>query len=115
MSHTITESEIDFTCSEPWRKSYLDRSTASRRWSFQIPPDQLLDAFCPIPDPYETYEQWVRYHHYDVPEMTPSERRMEMEAVKMRLLIDPTPSEWLTERYTVCMRAQDEANANRDR
>ena len=115
MSHTITDSDIDFSCSGSWREFYLDRSITTRRCSFQIPLDQLADAFCTIPDPYESYEQYVRYYHYDLAEMMPSERRMEMDKVKARLLIDPSPNEWLTERYTACMKAQDEANTNRDR
>ena len=57
-----------------------------------------FDALYPLPDPYDTWEQWQQREHRDLAAMTPSQLRAEQEKLKLLLLYDPAPHGWFVER-----------------
>ena len=67
----------------------------------------FLDCVYPVPPEMPPGEQ---YFHEDITEMNDSQRRRELERVRLRLLLDPKPHPWLLERMDRLEEAFDHAN-----
>jgi hypothetical protein len=64
-------------------------------------PRRLLDGFCRKPDPFDTIEQYQRFHHFDVERLSLAELLLERDRVKQRLLLDARPDRWFLDRLRV--------------
>ena len=70
------------------------------------PSKAFLDLVYPVPPEVLPDEQ---YFHDDIPQMNDSQRRRELERVRLRLLLDPKPHSWLFERMDRLEEAFDHA------
>ena len=59
----------------------------------------LPDEFYPIPNQFNTSEEWEQFHHLDLKRLTENERMLEVERLRHRLLVDKNPSAWLLQRW----------------
>jgi hypothetical protein len=55
-------------------------------------------ALFPDPEPFDTYEGWERLQHRDLALLDRETLLRELGLAKLRLLLDPSPSDWLHER-----------------
>lgn len=76
-----------------WRADIADRVAA--RPAAQT---DLLGTVYAIPDPFATFEQWQRWVHADIAEMTDAQLRREYKRANDRLAYEDTPGEWLIAR-----------------
>lgn len=61
----------------------------------------FLDRLYPIPDPFNTSEEYEKEKHLDIQSMNLPSLKAERARVRMRLLYDQNPSAWLIERLNV--------------
>lgn len=57
--------------------------------------------YYPLPEPLASFEQLERWRHLDVPGKSHDALRAELNRITLRLLYDPKPSPWLSERRAV--------------
>lgn len=57
-----------------------------------------FERYYSIPNPCNTYEEYLTATHHDLEEMSFAELKSEKVRVQMRLLYDKNPPAWLTER-----------------
>ena len=82
-------------CVEPLRISNPERT-------------QFLSQFYRVPDPMNTWEDWERYAHHDLPRMTGPQLLDERERISWRLRLDECPPPWLIERLARVSEAIDD-------
>lgn len=81
--------------------SFLTRIQDRRQWRF----DRLYVA----PNPLESLEQYQRFIHVDLKEMTKPVLKRELSKVRLRLLYDDNPPGWILKRLEKLQKAlQDE-------
>lgn len=61
----------------------------------------FLDWLYPLPDPFNTFEEYEKENHLDIQFLSLSSLKAERARVKMRLLYDQNPPAWLIERLNV--------------
>ena len=62
---------------------------------------EILEGLYPIPQPLDSYEDWERYHHLDLDDLSLAQLRLELDRARFRLMLDDSPSEWHLERVRV--------------
>lgn len=68
----------------------------------------VLAAFYPVPKPWDTEEQRVKFHHLDLDWFSPSDLALESDRLKLRLIAEDECSPdypWLAERWSVIQEA----------
>lgn len=73
------------------------KSNRPRR-SYQNRITDLIAAIYPLPNPLESYEDWRRFTHQDLDDMTHTQLNREYELVRCRRLLDDPPHHWFTDR-----------------
>ncbi len=63
--------------------------------SISAPIPELLRT---LPRPFDTYEQWVAFHHLDLAEMTDAQLQMESFSVAARIAFEGRCNPWFIER-----------------
>jgi hypothetical protein len=58
-----------------------------------------LEHTYPIPDVYDTHEQWQRRLHHDLTAMSRAQLLLEQRQLETRLMFDRKPHLWLLERH----------------
>jgi hypothetical protein len=65
----------------------------------------FLERVCDVPCPLRDEAEWSRHHHLDVKEMTAGELCLEADRVRMRLVLDDRPDDWLLRRLAALQEA----------
>ena len=68
-------------------------------------PEALLQRYYPLPDVFNSIEEYQRFRHRDIPAMDATELHRELVRVEMRLLWDDNPHIWLFERREILRQA----------
>ena len=66
--------------------------------SYKASAKALLAGASTLPDPLASEEDWIRWQHLDIHELSPRERWVERHRVRLRLMFDPNPHPWFYER-----------------
>lgn len=72
-------------------------NTPTRPWS-QHPNGGMAHVVYPIPDPFRSLEEWERWRHLDLPELSTPELLRERARLRLRLTLDDAPDSWCLER-----------------
>ncbi|WP_447969898.1 hypothetical protein [Nitrospira sp. M1] len=63
-----------------------------------------------MPDPFDTQEEWLRFHHDDLAEMTTTQLREEKERIKIRMLYGTKAPSWFSGRLEAIEREMNARN-----
>lgn len=70
---------------------------------------ELAALIYPVPQPYDSAEQHVRYVHADLADRTRAELLRERERIRLRLVLDDAPPAWVLERLARLEKASRDA------
>jgi hypothetical protein len=62
---------------------------------------EILEELYPNPQPLDSHEDWERYVHLDLADLSLAERLVELDRARIRLTYDDSPSDWLLGRVRV--------------
>ena len=75
-----------------------------RRILFEFPPgDQaalslVFEGLCPLPQPFASHEQWLRFNHLDLAGLSTAEIVLELNRACVRAALEENPHPWFAER-----------------
>lgn len=65
---------------------------------------KILEHWYPTPNPYRTLEEYFKFTHQDLRNLSIAELKTELVRVRDRLANDPRPPEWLLTRLSTLRR-----------
>jgi hypothetical protein len=81
--------------------NYGGRAASSTEGSWR----DALERICPMPAPMRTSEDWERFHHMDLNQMTRGQLRLEEDRTRLRLTMEDHPDEWFLVRVEAIQEA----------